>query len=240
MSLESRFALALETSGSVGSVAIGRGREVLEARSFPSARQHAADLLPAIDALCRAQGASPQAIAAVYVSIGPGSFTGLRIGLAAARMLALAVGSRLVGVSSLEAAAQNALAAEPTPKRVAVIVDAGRGRVYGAAFARHGDRYVVVQDAAEVEPSAFLAAQGGECAVLGEGVELHRAAVEASRLRVLPVDLLRSRAEAVFRLGAEQAAEGRFDEARRLVPVYIRPPEAEEKRAASAAVVGGT
>ncbi len=223
------FGLAIETSGEMGSVALGQGARILEARSFPAALRHATDLLPTVDILCRSHGASPDRIGRVFISLGPGSFTGLRIGLTAARMLAFARGAKLVGVPSLEVVAQNALEADPVPSRVAVIVDAKRGRVFGAVFALQGGKFVGVQGPAEVEPLPFLAAQGSECAVLGEGIAQHHTAVEASGLRILPEALRRPRAGAVYARGTDRAARGRFDDPRMLVPLYVRPPEAEEK-----------
>src|SRR4051794_10050591 len=81
--------LALETSGRAGSVAIGEARAVIDQQSLSSTARHAADLLPAIDMLMRRHGWQPRELAQCYVSIGPGSFTGLRVAVTFARHLAL-------------------------------------------------------------------------------------------------------------------------------------------------------
>ena len=133
---DSTYALAFETSSAQGCVALGCGPKVLEAARFTKARAHAAEFLPTIDALCRAHDAEPQRIEWVFVSAGPGSFTGLRIGITAARMIALAVGARVVAIPTLEVIAQNALDSPTPPDQVAVILDAKRRRVYSATFAR--------------------------------------------------------------------------------------------------------
>src|SRR5438874_13743504 len=100
--------IAIETSGRTGSVAIAHGPGLLAVRELPATMRHAAELMPAIRELVRAQGWQPAEIDHVYVSLGPGSFTGLRIAVAMARALAQAVGCRLVGVPSLDVIAENA------------------------------------------------------------------------------------------------------------------------------------
>ena len=224
----SEYGLAFETSSAVGSVAIGRGAEVLESRTLSRPKAHAVEFLPTIKALCEAHQVEPTHIKRVYVSAGPGSFTGLRMGVTAARMIALGVGTRVVGVSTLEVIAQNALDADPPPSRVAVVLDAKRNRVYTAAFVRRGGAYVAMSQAIEADPFQFLAAQPDDCAVLGEGVLYHRPAIETSNRRILPESLYRPRAETVYRLGFDRAERGEFSDPRTLVPTYIRPPEAEE------------
>ncbi len=174
----------------------------------------------------------PGQVGGVYVSSGPGSFTGLRIALTAARMLALATGASIVPVPTLEVIAQNAADAHQQPNRVAVILDAKRSRVYAAAFVRHHDRYVCETGPVEADPSEFLAIQYAldpSSAVLGWGVFEHRESVEASGLVVLEESLHDPRAETVYRLGRWRADEGRFADRRTVVPIYVRPPEAEEK-----------
>jgi len=224
----SDFALAFETSSAMGSVALGREERVLAAVRLTQPRAHAAEFLPAIDALCRGNGVEPKSIRAAYVSSGPGSFTGLRIGITAARMIAFATGAKLVAIPTLEIIAQNAADADPRPQRVTVLLDAKRGHVYSAAFDFDGERYRASSSPVEADPLAFLNLQPADAAVLGEGVLYHRDAVAASGRRVLPESLFPPRAETVYRLGCESARRGEFVNARELIPVYIRPPEAEE------------
>lgn len=226
--LASEYGLAFETSSAVGSVAFGRGAEVLESRILTRPKAHAVEFLPTAKALCEAHDVDPTQIARVYVSVGPGSFTGLRIGVTAARMMALGVGARIVAVPTLEVIAQNALDADPTPSHVAVVLDAKRNRVYTATFVRQGSAYVATSEAIEADPLEFLSPQPDDCAVLGEGVLYHRPVIEKSNRRILPESLYRPRAETVYRLGFERAERGEYSDPRTLVPTYIRPPEAEE------------
>ena len=227
--LQAAYELALESSGTLGGVAIGCGGRLIETRSFHGRMSHARELLPTIDSLCRDHKIDPPMISQVYVSMGPGSFTGLRIGIAVARMLAFGVGAKVVGVPTLEVIAQNAAEVSDPPKKVAVILDAKRGRVYAATYIRRGSVYMPDAEPAEAHPGPFLAGQSPDCAVLGEGIAHYRREIEASGLRVLPDEYHWPQAETVYRLGCRRASRGEFHDPRTLIPVYIRPPEAEEK-----------
>jgi tRNA threonylcarbamoyladenosine biosynthesis protein TsaB len=224
-----RLALAFETSSRLGSVALGRADEVLDVRIFSGPRKHAVEFLPAIDDLCRTHRIAPGEVAQVFVSSGPGSFTGLRIGVTAARMIALAVGADVVSVPTLDVIAQNALNVPSPPNHVAVLLDAKRGRVYAAAYELDGGAYRAMTEPVEADPLAFLSLQSTSCAVLGEGVLYHAHSVNASGRPTLDENLYPPRAETVYRLGRQRALAGSFTPPRELVPTYIRPPEAEEK-----------
>lgn len=237
LDLGTAAALAIETSSGSGSVAVGREERILGVRRFTQPRAHAVEFLPSIDELCREHRIKPADIGLVFVSAGPGSFTGLRIGITAARTLALANGARIVALPTLEVIAQNALDLPDSPQRVCVLLDAKRSRVYTAAFAlsqarngtdgMHGN-YVPLDSPHETDPARYLASQSRDCAVLGEGVAYHQAAVSKSGLRILSPELFPPRVETVYRLGWAGAMRSDFVSARDLVPVYIRPPEAEE------------
>jgi tRNA threonylcarbamoyladenosine biosynthesis protein TsaB len=222
------WSLAVETSGRIGSVALGRGLEVVEARSFSTGLRHAVELLPVAQAIVKSHSISPRDVARICVSAGPGSFTGLRIGVTFARGMALAGGTRIVRVPTLDVLAQNALATPAPPAEVAVILDAKRGRIFAARYALDRGFYAQIEAPAEHDPAAFLAGLPAESALLGEGIAYHREAVDACGRLVLPDDLNRARAEVVHRLGVEKAEQGAFDDAAAVIPIYVRRPEAEE------------
>ena len=223
------YALALETSSLWGSAALGRAGQVRAEQCLERPRKHASDLLPVVDRLCRDAGLEPAELGEVYVSIGPGSFTGLRVGVTVARMLALAHGARLVAVPTLTVIAQNGLEADDPPDRLVVITDAKRRRVYAATFERQADRYVPTTEPAEHDPARLFAAQPHTCAILGDGVTEHQAAVELAGLRVLPESLFRPRARTVYHLGCDLAQRESYTNPRDLIPHYVRRVEAEER-----------
>ena len=246
--------LAVETSGRIGSVALGRNGDVLETSAFSTARRHAVELLPTVRALCRKHDVQPGQVEEVYVSGGPGSFTGLRIGITFAKTIALGGRTRVVRVPTLEVIAQNALLLDVPPANLAVLLDAKRGRVYAAGFelvstlptskemghpARTrettgrpvgwaGPSYRRTIAPAEIDPADFLTRMPSGSGAVGEGVAYHREAVERSGLAILPETHNQARAEMVYRLGRRQAAVGRYDDPLKLTPIYIRRPEAEE------------
>jgi tRNA threonylcarbamoyladenosine biosynthesis protein TsaB len=220
--------LAIETSGRIGSIAVGTVQGVVASTRLAGEMKHATDLLPAVEKILKSQGWPADSITDVFVSIGPGSFTGLRIGVSIARTLAWSIGSRVVAVPTLDALARNALIAQPVPAHVAVILDAKRSQVYAAAYSLSGTCPPVIEATLE-EPARFLARCPSSTAVLGEGIRYHRAAVDASGLSVLDPELWVPRAENVFAMGLERAQAGLFTPSGELLPLYIRRPEAEEK-----------
>lgn len=222
--------LAFETSTAQGGIAVGIGDRLLESYRLTKARQHAIEFIPAVSRICASHSIQPSDIRVIFVSCGPGSFTGLRIGITAARMIAMAHGAATVAVPTLSVIAQNAAALASPPAKLAVLLDAKRGHVYAAVFSWENGVYVPDTRPAEEEPLQFLRSQQPDCAVMGEGVSYHRAAVEASDRPVLPPEIYWPRSEIVFQLGFDRARRGLVTPCRDLVPVYVRPPEAEEKR----------
>lgn len=221
--------LGIETSGALGSVALGLGDTVCGKYDFATPRAHAVDFLPAIARLCRFHDVAPADLAYVFLSIGPGSFTGLRIAVSAARMIALSTHAKIVGVPTLTVIAQNANLLPHPPATVTVLLDAKRQRVYAASFRRISGIYRCDAVPEEVDPGAFLATRPDSCPILGEGVLAHREVTKRSGLVVLPKDLYRARAETVYALGLRMAKNGEIVHPRLLVPDYIRRPEAEER-----------
>ena len=126
-----KFALAIETSGRVGSVALVRDGQVLAEPTFEHGLKHAAGILPMIDRLCREHGIGPKDLQELYLSIGPGSFTGLRIGVTLAKTMTLTTGVKLLAVPTVEVLAANAPA---DAKHVIIVLDAKRDQIFTAAF----------------------------------------------------------------------------------------------------------
>ncbi len=127
--------LAIDTSTPRAALALGRPGEpsrIAPPESDPSAR-HGRGLIPAIGALLDAEGLTVADLGAIAVGLGPGSYTGLRIGLTAAKTLAYSAGKPLVALDSLDAIARNAPA---NVAHLAVAVDAQRGDAYVAEFVR--------------------------------------------------------------------------------------------------------
>jgi tRNA threonylcarbamoyladenosine biosynthesis protein TsaB len=244
----SRVAIAIETSGKDGSAALCVDGVVVMEEIFAQGMRHASGLMVAIDRMCTAHAVKPQDVNEVYVSIGPGSFTGLRVGVTAAKTIAWANscrgGAKIVAVPSLGVIAQNAPA---DATEIIVMLDAKRGQVFGERFSKFTGETPVPPDTGKstflchpeksgrlLDPIVLLTERSGKVWVLGEGIAHHRDAIaQCSEAIVCDEALWRPRASVVARLGLELASEGRFVDAMKLVPVYVRIPEPEEKRLAA-------
>ncbi len=221
--------VAIETTGRQGSVALAVGDELLSMACFGAQLRHATELMPTIDRLCAACNWPPHTIEEVYVSAGPGSFTGCRIGVTVAKALALAVDAQLIRVPTTDVLARNALDSHTPPRHMVVLLDAQRRQVYSARFELCGNGYVSQGEVQAGDPRVLLTDVPRPCAVLGEGIAYHRRTVEEMDLEILPEALWIPRAENVLRIGRQLAFGGGYVAAGDLVPIYIRLPEAEEK-----------
>jgi tRNA threonylcarbamoyladenosine biosynthesis protein TsaB len=230
------LALAVETSGRIGSVALAEDGRVLDEETFPHGLQHAAHLLPIIDRLCHARQWRPSDLEHLYVSAGPGSFTGLRIGITLCKTIAFATGAKIVAVPSVRVLAENA----PVKARDLVIVlDAKREQIFTARFHREdaGAEWTEAEPAHLDSLAAMLTRAPRPVHLLGEGIPYHRAFIPATEdgVIVTPEETWRARAATVAGLGWPMAQRGEFADPYRLTPIYIRRPEAEEKADAAKA-----
>jgi tRNA threonylcarbamoyl adenosine modification protein YeaZ len=162
--------LVIETSAAACSVALIEGGVVVDGRHEVVGRGHAERLIPMIAELPDGGRA-----ARILVDCGPGSFTGIRVGIAAARGLGLGWGAEVAGFSSLPLVAAAAFAADPVPSALAVVLEGGHGEVFMQAFDRSLDADGVF---ASLKPDAALAALAGRVAA-GTGIR-HLAALDAT------------------------------------------------------------
>jgi tRNA threonylcarbamoyladenosine biosynthesis protein TsaB len=221
--------LAVETSGRWGSVALGRGNELLSEHPFSSPMRHSAELFPAITALLDKTGGAPADIEEIYVSAGPGSFTGIRLAVAMAKTMALANGTKIVAVNSLEVAAQNTTdfsrETAAACKCAAVILDAKRGQFFAGLFRPAADGWQSFEPPQLMRDEALLSLakeQGCQVHLLGEGLVYYAAKFTAPYISILPEKYWQPKASAVFALGRRQARLNNFSDPVSLVPIYVR------------------
>lgn len=208
---------------------MGRGGKVIAQAQFAASCNHGVELLPTVSRLCTQAGIRPADVGRVDVSGGPGSFTGLRVGVTFAKSLAYAHGARLVRMGTLDVIAQNALTLSEPPPRVAVILDAKRKKVFANWYELKQGTYVARDRPLERDPIEFLGSIA-PIAVLGEGVGFHRGAVDSvNGVSVLDESLNRGRAEVVFELGESRARRQQWTPIEEMAPIYVRLAEAEEK-----------
>lgn len=166
--------LAVDTTTERGSVAIVSAGEVLGEVRLRSGMGHSKRLMPAVAFLIEGLGLTAADIEGYAVTAGPGSFTGLRVGLSCVQGLALASGRRCVGLCTLDVLAARIAGAAPT---LAAAMDAYRGEVYACAFERDGSRR---GDPVTAVPGEAFAGLPPGTAFIGDGALRYRAEIEAA------------------------------------------------------------
>jgi tRNA threonylcarbamoyladenosine biosynthesis protein TsaB len=216
--------LALESATSACSAALLRDGAVAAERFRPMVRGHVEALMPMVQEVLAAAGVGFEDVDLVAVTVGPGSFTGLRTGLAAARGVALALGLPLVGVTTLEAVAF-AARAEAAGRPVLVALETRRADLYVQRFAMSGDAPPSPETAAEalLPEAAAATAPAAPFLLAGDGAARLAAAL-GGRAVDIAVGTGLPHAAHVARLAA-----GRYRPGDRPVPpapLYLHPPEA--------------
>lgn len=218
--------LALDTTMRACSAAVLRGMDA-DARLFrvyeDRDRGHAEAIIPMVETVMREAQTGYDAIERIAVTLGPGTFTGVRVGVAAARGLALATGAQTVGFTSLETIAARARHEAPDAEGlVAVAADARRGQVYFAVFGADG---AIVCDQAALTPAeaAGLLPVSGEVVLAGSGAALvAEAAQSRGHADVLCLEGLQPDAAVVAKMAQQGAGV-----VGPVSPVYLRAPDAK-------------
>ena len=220
--------LAIETTGPVSSVTLVCPGKVIAEFSINSGLTHSQTLMPMLDYMLTAAGFNKAHIGAIAVSSGPGSFTGLRIGAAAAKGLAFALGLKIVPVSTLDALAYNVITWEGV---IVPIMDARRSQVYTAVYDCAGGKITRISDylACDFNEVADMALKTGKkVMLLGDGVAVEREKITSSGFAIAPDAFLLQRAASVGAIALKVADHAAID-ANQFEPFYIRPSQAERE-----------
>ncbi|HSZ82754.1 MAG TPA: tRNA (adenosine(37)-N6)-threonylcarbamoyltransferase complex dimerization subunit type 1 TsaB [Polyangia bacterium] len=230
--------LCLDTSTPAARVAVVDGAGVAIARAEATAERHSTHVLRLVDDVLRAASLRPADLDAIACGAGPGSFTGLRVGLAVAKGLALATDRPLLLVSSLRALAID-VAREPAAAGAPFVIpciDAGKGEVYACAVAASDPVGDGEHDPWRLAPAALAARLGAYpgAIVAGNGAERHAAALDAA----LPAGVRRMSIDgptalAIAALALARFARGEADDLDKAVPAYGRPPDITKKKPVS-------
>ena len=233
--------LALDTSISVASVAISEDGRIVAEDFHPRQRtaeksgaksNHAEIILPLINSVLQRAGIGLTEVAGIAVSIGPGSFTGVRIGLSTVKGLAYGTGTPTVGISTLQAIAARVAGFEGM---VCPLVDARKGEVYAAVFRKQGNQLErLTQDALMPILSFREELRGLEktvpCLFIGDGVTAYRPLLQQMsglQTNIADEQAMPSVAAAIALLGERQFADQGAVRLEDLVPVYLRRPACE-------------
>lgn len=222
--------LAIETATGCGSVSLTLGGfkkgRVLAEYTLQPETTHSRRLLGSVESMMTAVGTAWQDLDAIAVSLGPGSFTGLRIGMAAAKGIAMAADVPLLGVPTLDALAEQVTVSD---QLVCCLLDARKQQVYAAFYRADAmGNHRRVSDFLVLSPEELLQRISEPTLVAGPGVKVCQSLLAGNpQVRSLPFGALHPRAALVGFCGARLWAHGGFEKGVDIAPLYVRVSEAE-------------
>lgn len=227
--------LALDTATMVSSVAVADEKKVLAELTVQTRLTHSETLMPHIQQVLEMAGVERSDLTGIAVSIGPGSFTGLRIGLGAAKAMAYALNIPLIGVSTMEALAWH----YPVPNvNIIPLIDAQKGNVYAASysFEPESESIKTISDVAVYSFDEVFEHFGtdGKCCVLLGDMAVKKAIPRRAKgelpanFIIAPIHTIMPRAATVAVAGLKKLAAGEVGSVMDMEPIYIRRSEAEE------------
>src|SRR3989442_13962878 len=221
------LSLGIDTSSAAGSVGIADNATFVAELNLRAASSHPERLIPSIHALFQASGLQPGQIDLLAVAAGPGCFTGLRIGMATAKGLALALGRPLVGFSTLETIAMAVASGLPgttlEKHSVCVLLDAGRGEVYRGLYLCEDGRAKALAVEAALPPEMAVVVLPEGTVVCGDGVSAFHEPVVASLGRhALVLAGMPPIGSMLARRSLELAARNSLQRLPPMVPNYLR------------------
>jgi tRNA threonylcarbamoyladenosine biosynthesis protein TsaB len=220
--------LGIETSTPQSSVTLGSERGILAGASL-SGRTHQETVLPALESLLRWSGLDLARVSGVAVGVGPGLFTGLRVGVQTAKTLAQVLNAPIVGLNSLDVLAYGV---RHTDKLIAAVIDARRGEVFFALYRAVPGGIVLASDYRVAPPGHLIAeleALGEDVLVVGDGAILYRKEIEELGGKVELASPMRAHPEAsaLVELSVPRFVREEKDKLSEVVPFYLRKSDAE-------------
>ena len=228
--------LAVDTATTSCSVAVIDNTSVRAELTTHKKQTHSKHLMTSINSVLKSANCSAGDLDGFAVTIGPGSFTGLRIGMATIKGLASAVDTPVVGVSSLEALASQCRAHN---RLICPLLDARKAEIYGATYRLREDRLIQQTAACAVKPEAFVADIKEPSLFIGCGAQLYQKKIQdalGDKAYFVPDDQNVIRASRVGFLSLERFKSNDTDRASDLTPFYIRKSDAELSVAAKTRV----
>ena len=221
--MPSETSIAIETSCRAGGLVLAEGRQILGSVSFDASSRHTVHLISRLSELVAEAGLAPGDLDHVYVSAGPGSFTGLRIGISVARTMCQTLPRlKCVAVPSAQAIAENARQLDW--EHLGVLLAAKEEQTYAALFTRREGTVCWDRPGAVMPVSEFLEIAPRPLLLMGEALE--HCQLSGPGISIADPSLYVPTAEGLWRVGSRLAAAGQFTEPHRIVPIYGRRPEA--------------
>ncbi|UCG46036.1 MAG: tRNA (adenosine(37)-N6)-threonylcarbamoyltransferase complex dimerization subunit type 1 TsaB [Phycisphaerales bacterium] len=241
--------LAVETSSRIGSIALAIGPDLLAQTPFSGPMKHSAELFGAVAEMLARFGRKPRQIDQVFISAGPGSFTGLRIAVTTAKMMHLAAAAKIVAVDTLDVIASNVTdyihsSPQTAVERIATVLDGKRGRFFIAVYGlsdqtRHRTEKITHEHYLKIVPDCLMTASqfldrfataGPQIHLLGDGLLYHADKFNARGIQLLEQRYWSPQAKNVHLLGWKIALQKKFADPLTLTPCYLRGPQIGQSR----------
>jgi len=221
--------LGIDTSSKFLNIALSEDKDIIKEESYLLDRRHASELVPKIKKLLEKYRVPINRIDAFVIGLGPGSFTGLRIGVSAVKGFGLASGRPCVGVASMDSIACNA---REKDKYIIPIIDAKRGQVYAAIYRRKAGRILRLSDYMVLPIDRLMRKVKGPAVLLGDGVPLYKDNISSVNKKAvfLNEEYWYPGAGSLIKLGFEKIKKAKKANLDKLTPLYLYPEDCQIRK----------
>lgn len=218
--------IGIETSGPVGSVAVCSDDTIAGKKTFGKNLNHGKEIVSSLKAIFDEITWEPNDVDLIAVSIGPGSYTGLRIGITCAKTLAYTLKKPVIDVPTLDVLAENV---RSDIENICPVIDAKRKKVYACIYARNDNEKKRITDYLIISPRELLKILPEPVLLFSDGLIPYKDLFAEKKTIIATDESCIADAVTVARLGLKRYEQGKRCELNQLIPLYLRKSEAEER-----------
>ena len=221
--------LCIDTSSKVCSVALLEDDNVIAEKNISDEKTHSENLMPLLDSLLNDCNVSINEVELISICVGPGSFTGIRIGVAAVKAIAEILSIKIASVTSLEALAKNYNSEGHENYTIASIIDAKNGQVYCGVFDEQNNIKENIF-ASDIDSAIERIKDYKNIVVVGDGAALYSEKIKSIINGVKIIDDNEQKASNVGKIGFKKYKNGDLKDADTICPIYLRKSQAERQK----------
>jgi tRNA threonylcarbamoyladenosine biosynthesis protein TsaB len=221
--------LGIDTSSKFLSIALSEDEDIIKEESILLDRRQSSELIPKIEELIKISKTSINKIDVFIIGLGPGSFTGLRIGVSAIKGFGIATGKPCIGVPSIDAIAFNA---GETAMDIIPIIDAKRSQVYAAIYRRKAGQLARLSDYMVVSIARLFKKTKVKSVFLGDGVSLYKDNISSANKKTIFLEEQNwyPRARNLIKIGFSKIRKSRKTDFKSLTPLYLYPEDCQVRQ----------
>ncbi len=221
--------LGIDTSSRYLNIALSEGRDIIKEEAHLLDRKHASQLVPKIMELLKKSKAPINKIDVFIIGLGPGSFTGLRIGVSAIKGFGIATGKPCIGVASIDAIACNAMGID---RDIIPIIDAKRGQVYAAIYRQKAGQVARLSDYMVLPVEKLMRKVKRDSVFLGDGVNLYRENILSVDRKAIFLEeqYWYPGAGNLIKLGFSKIKKAKRPDLDKLTPLYLYPDDCQVRK----------